>query len=386
LLAIAREAAPLRNVGEGNHDAGDHRVIHSNDDNDARYMRRALDLARRGWGQAAPNPMVGAVVVRDGEIVGEGWHVRYGADHAEPVALAAAGDRARGATLYVTLEPCTHEGKRPPCTPRVIASRLSRVVIATLDPNPIAGGGAQLLRDAGIDVSIGVEEDEARELNAPFLHRFTSDRPWVTLKLALSRDGALANPGRTPRWITGEESRLEVHRQRAGADAIAVGIGTVLADDPLLTVRGVEPPRVPPMRVVFDRAARLPVGSRMIRTIGDAPLTVITDGSVPERERVLEGAGATVIRATGTAEALRALKQMGIDSLYAEGGAGLVGEFLDTGSVDRLIIFQSPVVLGAGALGAFDRSRSFTLEQAARLRIVRRERFGDDDMTIYALR
>ena len=367
-------------------DADDSRVTQTNDDSDARYMRRALELAARGWGQTAPNPMVGAVVVRDGEIAGEGFHARYGGEHAEPVALAAAGERARGGTLYVTLEPCTHEGKRPACTPLVIASGVARVVIAALDPNPIAGGGARMLRDSGIDVSVGVEEEEARELNAPFMHRFTCDRPWTTVKLALSREGAIANAERSPRWLTGEESRREVHRQRAGADAIAVGIGTVLADDPLLTVRGVESPRVPPMRVVFDRAARLPLESRLIRTIGEAPVTVVTDGSVPERERALERAGAKVIRAAGTQDALRALKSMGIDSLYVEGGAGLVGEFLDTGSVDRLIIFQSPVVLGAGALGAFDRSRSFTLEQAPRFRIVRQRRFGTDDMTIYALR
>ena len=353
---------------------------------DARFMRRALELAARGWGQTAPNPMVGAVVVRDGEIVGEGYHARYGAEHAEPVALDAAGDRARGATLYVTLEPCTHEGKRPPCTPRVIASGISRVVIAARDPNPVAGGGAEILRERGIEVSLGVEEDDARELNAPFLHRFTSDRPWVTLKLALSRDGSIANAARSPRWLTGEESRREVHRQRAGNDAIAVGIGTVLADDPLLTVRGVDPPRLPPTRVVFDRAARLPLDSRIMRTTGEAPVTVVTDGSVPERERALESAGATVVRAVGTAEALRALKSMGIDSLYVEGGAGIVGEFLDTGSVDRLIIFQSPVTLGADALPAFGRSRSLTLEQASRLAVVRRARFGDDDMTTYAVR
>jgi len=352
---------------------------------DVRHMRRALELARRGWGQVAPNPMVGAVVVRDGEIVGEGFHARYGAEHAEPVALAAAGDRARGAALYVTLEPCTHEGKRPPCTPAVIASGVARVVIATLDPNPLAAGGADMLRRAGIQVDVGVEEEEARELNAPFMHRFTSDRPWITLKLALSSDGAIGNDERAPRWLTGEDSRREVHHQRAGADAIAVGIGTVLADDPLLTVRGVEAPRVPPMRVVFDRGARLPLGSRILQTIGEARVAVITDGSASAREQALERAGATIIRAAGTAEALRALKGIGIDSLYVEGGAGLAGELLDSGSVDRLIIFRAPVILGAGALGAFDRSRSFTLEQAPRYRIVRQRRFGDDDMTIYAL-
>lgn len=356
------------------------------DDTDVRFMRQALALARRGWGQTAPNPMVGAVVVRDGAIVGEGYHARYGAEHAEPVALAAAGERARGATLYVTLEPCTHEGKRPPCAPAVAKSGVARVVIATLDPNPIAGGGARLLRDAGIEVETGVEEEQARELNAPFMHRFSSDRPWVTLKLAVSLDGAIADAARSRGWLTGAEARREVHCQRAGADAIAVGIGTVLADDPLLTVRDVPPPRVAPVRVIFDREARLPLDSRLMRSVDVARVVVVTDGSAREREIALERTGATVLRARGTAEALRALKSMGIDSLYAEGGAGLAGALLEGGWVDRLIIFRAPVVLGAGALGAFDRAPSFTLEEAPRFRIVRERRFGEDDMTIYALR
>lgn len=356
------------------------------DDTDVRFMRQALALARRGWGQTAPNPMVGAVVVRDGAIVGEGYHARYGAEHAEPVALAAAGERARGATLYVTLEPCTHEGKRPPCAPAVAKSGVARVVIATLDPNPIAGGGARLLRDAGIEVETGVEEEQARELNAPFMHRFSSDRPWVTLKLAVSLDGAIADAARSRGWLTGAEGRREVHCQRAGADAIAVGIGTVLADDPLLTVRDVPPPRVAPVRVIFDREARLPLDSRLMRSVDVARVVVVTDGSAREREIALERTGATVLRARGTAEALRALKSMGIDSLYAEGGAGLAGALLEGGWVDRLIIFRAPVVLGAGALGAFDRAPSFTLEEAPRFRIVRERRFGEDDMTIYALR
>jgi len=354
-------------------------------DDDTRYMRRALALARRGWGQTAPNPMVGAVVVRDGEIVGEGFHARYGADHAEPVALAAAGERARGATLYVTLEPCAHRGKQPPCTPRVIASGVARVVIATLDPNPLAAGGTELLRAAGIDVTLGVEESEARELNAPFFHRFASDRPWVTLKLATSIDGAISDASRSRGWLTGKESRREVHRQRAGADAIAVGIGTVLADDPLLTVRGARRPRVAPARVVFDREARLPLDSKLMRSIGEAPVVVVTDGSAAGREAALRSAGAGVIVATGTGASLRALKERGIDSVYVEGGAGLAGSLLEGGMVDRLIIFRAPVILGANALGAFDRAPSFSLERAPRLRMVRERRFGEDDMTIYAL-
>lgn len=353
---------------------------------DLRYMRRALALARRGWGQTSPNPMVGAVIVRDGAIVGEGFHARYGAEHAEPVALVAAGERARGATMYVTLEPCAHQGKRPPCAQAVLAAGIARVVIATADPNPVATGGAALLRAAGIAVEFGVADDDARELNAAFLHRFVSDRPWVTLKLATSIDGAITDAARSAGWLTGAESRREVHRQRAGSDAIAVGIGTVLADDPLLTVRGVRKPRVAPVRVVFDRAARLPLDSRIIRSVGTAPVIAITAGSAPAREQALERAGATVLTVTGTTDALRALKDRGVDSLYVEGGAGLAGALLEANAVDRLITFRSPVVLGAGSLGAFDRAPSFDLASAPRYRVVQQRRFGEDDMTIYALR
>ncbi|NUQ19755.1 MAG: bifunctional diaminohydroxyphosphoribosylaminopyrimidine deaminase/5-amino-6-(5-phosphoribosylamino)uracil reductase RibD, partial [Gemmatimonadaceae bacterium] len=200
-------------------------------------MRRALALARRGWGQTAPNPMVGAVVVRDGEVVGEGYHARAGEEHAERIALTAAGARARGATLYLTLEPCNHTGRQPPCAPMVAAAGLRRVVIAARDPNPEAAGGIELLERAGVEVVVGVEEDAARELNAAFFHRFASDRPWVILKLAVSLDGAIADAARSRGWLSGRAARREVHRLRAGCDAIAVGIGTAIADDPLLTVR-----------------------------------------------------------------------------------------------------------------------------------------------------
>lgn len=351
---------------------------------DAMYMRRALVLARGGWGQTAPNPMVGAVVVRDGEIVGEGFHARYGAEHAEPVAIDAAGARARGATMFVTLEPCAHVGQRPPCAPAIVAAGIRRVVIATRDPNPVAAGGAARLRTAGIDVEFGVEEGEARELNAAFLHRFASDRPFTTLKLALSIDGAISDAARSRGWFTGEEARREVHRQRAGFDGLSAGIGTVIADDPLLTVRGQDQPRVPPARVIFDRAARLPLESRIMRSISDAPVIVATDGSAPQREHALERAGARIVRTPGTAETLRALKREGIESLYVEGGAGLAGALLEAGVVDRLIIFRAPVILGAGALGAFEHAPSYSLAGAPRWRVIRQERFGGDDMTIYA--
>jgi diaminohydroxyphosphoribosylaminopyrimidine deaminase/5-amino-6-(5-phosphoribosylamino)uracil reductase len=354
-------------------------------DADTMYMRRAIMLARRGWGQTAPNPMVGAIIVREGRIVGEGFHPRYGEEHAEVAAIEAAAERARGATLYVTLEPCTHQGKRPPCAPAVVASGIRRVVIATRDPNPAAAGGATVLREAGIEVEIGVEEAEARELNAAFLHRFTSDRPFTSLKLAVSIDGAIADASRSRGWLTGQASRAEVHRQRAGFGAISAGIGTVLTDDPLLTVRGGETPRVVPTRVIFDRGARLPLGSRIMQSVAQAPVLVVTDGSARDREQALERAGARILHATGTTEAMRALKQEGIESVYVEGGAGLAGALLEAGLVDRLIIFRSPVVLGANALGAFDGVPSHSLAEAPRWRVVRRERFGDDDMTIYAL-
>ncbi|NUO63988.1 MAG: bifunctional diaminohydroxyphosphoribosylaminopyrimidine deaminase/5-amino-6-(5-phosphoribosylamino)uracil reductase RibD [Gemmatimonadaceae bacterium] len=354
-------------------------------ESDARFMRRALALARRGWGQTAPNPMVGAVVVRDGAIVGEGHHAAYGAEHAERVALAEAGERSRGATLYVTLEPCNHQGKQPPCAPLVAAAGLRRVVVATRDPNPEATGGIPLLERAGIAVDVGVEEPAARELNAAFFHRFGSRRPWVSLKLAVSIDGAIADAARSRGWLTGPAARREVHRLRADADAIAVGIGTVIADDPLLTVRGRVRPRVAPARVVFDREARLPLGSRLVRTAVQAPLVVVTNGSFPAREAALHAAGARILRAEGTEEALRALRAEGVHSLFAEGGAGLAGALLDARAVDRLIIFRAPILLGGGALPAFSLAPAAMLDGAPRLRVVRQRRLGEDEMTIYAM-
>jgi diaminohydroxyphosphoribosylaminopyrimidine deaminase/5-amino-6-(5-phosphoribosylamino)uracil reductase len=297
-------------------------------------MRRALALAEQGWGQTAPNPMVGAVVVRDGRVVGAGYHRRYGGPHAEVEALGAAGDAARGATLYVTLEPCTHYGKTPPCVDAIIAAGVARVVAAVADPSPEAGGGAQRLRAAGIDCMVGSLEAEARELNAPFFHSFTSDRPWVTLKLAVSLDGAIADASRKPGRLTGDDARRETHRLRAGHDAIAVGIGTALADDPALTVRDWPAPRVPPIRVVFDRRARLPLGGQLARTAREAPTWVVTaspaalDGDARARTAALQAAGLEVLAANAIPAALRALRGKGVRSILLEGGAHLAGDFL----------------------------------------------------------
>jgi diaminohydroxyphosphoribosylaminopyrimidine deaminase / 5-amino-6-(5-phosphoribosylamino)uracil reductase len=351
------------------------------------FMRRALDLAREGWGQTAPNPMVGAVVVRDGAVIAEGHHAQYGGPHAEAAALAAAGERARGATLYVTLEPCTHHGKTPPCADAIMAAGVARVVIAARDPNPEAAGGAERLQDAGIAVEIGDHADEARDLNAPHFHRFQHpERPFVTLKVAISIDGALAAADRsTTTHLTGPESRREVHRLRAGHDAIAVGVGTVLADDPQLTVRHWAAPRVPLARVVFDSHLRTPLDSVLVRTARDAPVVLVARDPTPARAQALEAAGATVLRASAFSEALLLLAEHGIGSLLVEGGARLAGAFLANAAVDRLITFQAPVVLGEGALNAFAFAPPADVARLERLPVVERRVLGDDVMTTYAL-
>ncbi|MDQ3949279.1 MAG: bifunctional diaminohydroxyphosphoribosylaminopyrimidine deaminase/5-amino-6-(5-phosphoribosylamino)uracil reductase RibD [Gemmatimonadota bacterium] len=359
------------------------------DARDIALMRRALDLAKLGWGQTAPNPMVGAVVVRGGVVVGEGYHARYGGDHAEVVALRAAGPLARGASVYVTLEPCGHAGKTPPCADALIKAGVSRVVAATRDPNPEATGGAEQLRDAGIDVILGIEEQAVRELNAPFFHAFRSDRPWITLKLAVSIDGAISNATRTAGWLTGAESRREVHRLRAGSDAVAVGSGTALADDPQLTVRDVPLPRLPPRRVVFDSRLRLPLSSRLVRTAREVSTTVVTtrpiDPADAPRAAALEAAGVPILAAESVGDALRALRADGVRSMLVEGGARLAGSLLAEGVVDRLIIFQAPVVLGPGSLSAFAGVPDAAPPSAQRLEVIDRATFGDDLMTVYAV-
>jgi diaminohydroxyphosphoribosylaminopyrimidine deaminase/5-amino-6-(5-phosphoribosylamino)uracil reductase len=356
------------------------------DARDAAHMRRALTLALKGWGQVAPNPLVGAVIVREGIVVGEGWHTRLGAPHAEVEALRAAGHHARGATLYVTLEPCRHTGRTPPCVDALIAAGIGRVVIATADPSPVAGGGAERLRAAGVDVTFGVEEAEARELNASFFHGLTADRPWVTLKLAVSLDGAIADSTRQPAWLTSRPARREVHRLRAASDAIAIGAGTARADNPELSVRDVPPPRVPPLRVVFTQRGELPLTSTLARTATVLPTMVVAESPDLARARELRGMGVEVMAATSLAEGLRALRQRGVRSLLVEGGAELAGSLIGQSLVDRLVIFQAPVILGAGALNAFEGVPSAVASGARRLPILRRRAFGDDLMTVYAMR
>jgi len=350
-------------------------------------MRRALALAQQGWGQTAPNPMVGAVVVRDGVVVGEGYHARYGEAHAEAVALKAAGDRAKGATMYVTLEPCNHFGKQPPCTEAILEARLKRVVIAAADPTALAGGGARHLADYGVQVDFAVEEAAALELNAPFFFAATNPaRPWVTLKLALSIDGKMNDPSGERRWISNELSRSEVHRLRANVDAIAVGIGTVKADNPQLTARGSIRPRVAPMRVVFDRQAETPLESTLVRTAKETPTMIFAHHPPVARLAALHNAGVDVFEAEDLPAALEALHGFEVHHLFVEGGARVAQEFLRQNLVDRLIIFQSPITLAGPALSPFDGLPGDFRETLSRLPIVRRAEFGEDVMSVYAMR
>ena len=356
-------------------------------DDDALYMRRALRLARRGWGRVAPNPLVGAVVVRDGAMVGEGWHAEYGGPHAEVAALRAAGEHARGATAYVTLEPCNHWGRTPPCVDALLAAGVARVVIAAPDPHAIAAGGADRLRVAGVTVDVGVLVEQATELNAPFFFDVTGGaRPWITLKLALSIDAAIADHTRAPAWLTGERSRRVVHRMRAGHDAIAVGIGTALTDDPQLTARDVPPPRVAPRRVVFDRAARLPLDATLVRTAREQRTCVVCGPDAPtERRDALESRGVEILAAASITDACAALRAGGVRSLLVEGGAGIAGALWRADLVDRLVIFQAPVVLGAGALPAFGGVPPERGRGARRIPVLRRRMLGDDLLTTYAV-
>jgi len=350
-------------------------------------MRRALALAQQGWGQTAPNPMVGAVVVRDGAVVGEGYHARYGEAHAEVIALKAAGDRAQGSTMYVTLEPCNHFGKMPPCTEAIIEARVNRVVIASADPTALAGGGARHLADYGVQVDFGVEEAAALELNAPFFFAATNPkRPWVTLKLALSSDGRMNDPSGERRWISNEQSRAEVQRIRANVDAIAVGLGTVKADDPQLTARGSIRPRIPPLRIVFDRDAETPLESNLVRTARETPTAIFAHHPPITRLAALHNARVDVFEAEDLPAALDALRGFEIQHLLVEGGARIAQEFLTRKLVDRLIIFQSPITLGTDAVTPFNGSQSDVREWLASLSIIRRAELGEDVMSVYALR
>jgi diaminohydroxyphosphoribosylaminopyrimidine deaminase/5-amino-6-(5-phosphoribosylamino)uracil reductase len=348
-------------------------------------MTLALELAWRGWGRVHPNPLVGAVVLSsDGRVVGEGWHAEFGQRHAEPIALEAAGERARGATLVVTLEPCNHHGKQPPCTGVVMAAGMRRVVAAVPDPNPEAGGGAAKLAGQGLEVRIGLEREAAEAQNAIFLHRFReSARPFVALKLATSLDGRIADAGGQSRWISGESAREYVHWLRAGFDGIGVGGRTARADDPSLTVRGPVVPRVPPRRVVFDRAADLSTELHLIRTAGEAQTIVVASPSAPTANlRRLGLAGATVHQAGSLEDGLAQLRREGIDSLLVEGGGRLAGALLARDLVDRYYWVQSPLWLGERGVPATADLPSAPIARAERWKVVERRALGEDTLLV----
>jgi diaminohydroxyphosphoribosylaminopyrimidine deaminase / 5-amino-6-(5-phosphoribosylamino)uracil reductase len=352
--------------------------------NEREAMARALDLAWRGWGRVQPNPLVGAVVLQNGEPVGEGWHPEFGDRHAEAVALAGAGERARGATMVVTLEPCSHQGKQPPCTEAIIRSGIRRVVAALPDPNPAAAGGGDRLREAGVEVELGPLSDAAAAQNAIFLHSLArTTHPYVALKLATTLDGRIADGYGRSRWISGAESRDYVQWLRAGFDAIAVGGRTARLDDPSLTVRGKVQPRVPPRRVVFDSAADLGPQLTLIRTASEVPtLAVVSPKADVSRLKRLEAGGVTVLRAGTLDESLQSLYGLGIRSLLVEGGGQLAGALMGAGLVNRYYWFQSPLWLGDGGVPALAGLPSRHLEQAERWRVIERQVLGDDTLLV----
>lgn len=324
---------------------------------DHTYMARALRLAERGLNTTTPNPRVGCVIVKDGRVVGEGWHQRAGEPHAEIYALRQAGEAARGATVYVSLEPCSHYGRTPPCAHALIDAGVARVVAAMRDPNPqVAGRGIELLTLAGIRVDVGLMEEAARELNIGFVTRMTRGRPWVRLKTASSLDGKTALLNGQSKWITSAAARRDVHHWRARACAVLTGVGTVLMDDPQMNVRAIETSRQP-LRVVLDSRLRTPPTARVLQ--GGNTLLVCQEAQ-PERLEPLLAAGAAVLELPGPAGRpdlallMEVLAQRGINELHVEAGATVNGALLAAGLVDEWLAYLAPIALGDRARGLFD--------------------------------
>jgi diaminohydroxyphosphoribosylaminopyrimidine deaminase/5-amino-6-(5-phosphoribosylamino)uracil reductase len=347
-------------------------------------MRHALDLAWQGWGRVHPNPLVGAVVLANGEPVGEGFHADFGGAHAEPLALAKAGVRARGATLISTLEPCNHQGKQPPCTEAILRAGIRRVVAALGDPNPIASGGAGRLRAAGVEVELGLMAADAGRQNAAFLHRHRDpSRPFVALKLATSLDFRIADRDGRSRWVSGPEAREYVHWLRAGFDGIAVGVGTARADDPRLSVRGAVQVRVPATRIVFDRRLELPSDLGLVRTAAELRTFVIAEpGASADRAAALAASGARVLYAADLADALRQLRAADVTALLVEGGGRLAGALLDAGLVDRFYWIQAPLWLGDGGVPAVRGLTSPPIGGASRWQVAERRALGEDTLIV----
>jgi diaminohydroxyphosphoribosylaminopyrimidine deaminase / 5-amino-6-(5-phosphoribosylamino)uracil reductase len=360
---------------------------------DQRFMQLALALGRRGQGRTWPNPAVGAVVVKDGVIVGRGWTQPGGRPHAEPVALSRAGEAARGATLYVTLEPCSHVGKSPPCADAIIAAGITRVVSAIEDPNPeVAGQGHARLRAAGVSVDIGLGALEAARDHAGHFRRIRDKRPHVILKLAVSADDKIGAAGRKPIAISGEAAKARVHLLRAQCDAILVGIGTVQADDPLLTCRLPGMEARSPVRVVLDRALRISGTSRLVHSARATPLWVMTSNlSEAPAAMKLGAAGAQVIRVPTTSVppgldlvgVLHALAERGITRLLVEGGARVASSFVAAGLVDEVWLLRGPDAVGADGIAALDASPLSAITGSPAFKLRASESLQNDTLTIY---
>ncbi|HEV3009644.1 MAG TPA: bifunctional diaminohydroxyphosphoribosylaminopyrimidine deaminase/5-amino-6-(5-phosphoribosylamino)uracil reductase RibD [Burkholderiales bacterium] len=336
-------------------------------------MRRAIELAEKGLYTTTPNPRVGCVVTREEKIVGEGWHERAGGPHAEVVALGAAGSAAAGATVYVSLEPCNHQGRTAPCVKKIIECKVKRVVAAMRDPNPKALEGGQALEAAGIRFAHGLMEAEARELNIGFVSRMTRARPWVRLKVAATLDGRTALADGRSQWITGTEARRDGHRWRARACAILTGIGTVRADDPRLTVREVETPRQP-LRVIVDSRLETPPTARIL---GGEKVLVFSGrpGTLPNAEVV---SLANENRKVDLPRMLEELARRGVNELHVEAGFRLNGSLVREGCVDEVLVYLNPSFLGDGAQGMLDLPAFESLEKRPRLKILAVERLGED--------
>lgn len=356
-------------------------------------MRRAIELAELGRGHTSPNPLVGAIVVRDEEVLGEGYHAAFGSSHAEVVALSACETDPIGATMYVTLEPCCHQGHTPPCTDAIVAAGIKRVVVASDDPTDKASGrGLGILRDEGIDVQTidGDLSRSARLLNQPFRKHARTGRPYVIFKSAMSLDGKVATQTGDSKWISNERSRQLVHHWRAEADAICIGIGTALADDPLLTAR-TEGATRQPTRVVFDSEARLPHDSNLVRTAPEVPLVLVASRAADRgRAEALRAAGAEVLVASGGTERQRVidgldkLGALGIHSLLLEGGPRLAGSFLDAQEIDEMRLFIAPIAVGGrGARVLFEGEGSGSIADAQQASAVEVSMI-DEDVLIQA--
>jgi diaminohydroxyphosphoribosylaminopyrimidine deaminase/5-amino-6-(5-phosphoribosylamino)uracil reductase len=350
----------------------------------SQYMQRAFDLARRGQGAVEPNPMVGCVIARGDAVIAAGWHQRFGGPHAEVEALHQAGEQARGATMYVSLEPCCHHGKTPPCTLAIIRAGIARVVAAMHDPFPqVAGGGAKQLRDANIEVEIGLLEAQARRLNAPYLKLIQHGRPWVIAKWAMSLDGRMTTPAGESKWISNEQSRAIVHQLRGRMDAIIVGRGTVEADAPLLTARP-PGPRIA-TRIVLDGRASLSSESQLIRTLDQAPVLVAATPQATEGDVArLRSLGCEVVINRSTEpkarwnELLDELGRRRMTNVLVEGGAKVLGGLIDAKLVDEVHVFIAPRRLGAGAMGPAGGVRIDEVAQTLSLEDAQIEQLGDD--------